>query len=426
MSENIKVLDYSTQGLRGRLQVPSDKSISHRSALFGAIAEGKTVIHDYLLAQDTLSTIHILKQIGIAIEQEGTGFIIEGKGWNGFQSSLNPLDAGNSGTTIRLLSGILASLDGLSFTLTGDSSLQKRPMKRIMEPLTQMGGYLEGREGNYAPLTIEGQVLQGIEYQMPVASAQVKSAILLAGLNAISETRVIEKMPSRNHTEVMIPQFGGEINVDGNVITLPGKQRLQGTEVIVPGDISSAAFFIVAGLIVPKSEIILENVCLNPTRAGILQVVQQMGGQIEIEEIAPEIGNIRVWAQPLQGTVIEGEIIPSLIDELPIIALMATQAEGQTIIRDAGELKVKESDRIQTVTQELTALGADITATDDGFIINGPTPLHGGIVDSHGDHRLGMMLAIASLMTDEMVKLRNAKAVDVSYRQFYRDLEKLI
>lgn len=426
MSETIKHLMTHVQGLNGVLTVPSDKSISHRSALLGALAHGKTVVHDYLLAEDTLSTLEVLKNLGVKWERNGSLVTIEGRSYAGIQPATHPLDVGNSGTTIRLISGLLASIPDKDFVLTGDASIQKRPMKRIIEPLTQMGGKIQGmNHSELAPLKIQGTELTAIDYQMPVASAQVKSALILAGLNATGTTVIHEKQVSRNHTEKMLPLFGGKINVNGLTIEVPGKQVLQGTELTVPGDISSAAFFIVAALIVPNSRIILKNVGLNHTRTGILDVIQQMGGTYQVEWTDEEAGNLEISHQSLHGTVIEGKLIPRLIDELPIIVLLATQAEGQTVVRDAKELRVKETDRIATVVAELTKMGADITATDDGFIINGPTPLHEAVVDSHGDHRLGMMLSIAALIATGEVGLKNSEAVSVSYQNFYEDLAQL-
>lgn len=415
-----RTLWTNVSGLNGTIRVPSDKSISHRAALLGAMAHGKTVIHRYLDAADTMSTLNALRQLGIHWEKKDDTVLIEGG--NGiFSHPKQAIDIGNSGTSIRLLSGILASLPQ-TVTITGDDSIQKRPMQRIIVPLNQMGASISGINDEYPPLTIQGHQLHGITYHMPVASAQVKSAILLAGLRADGMTVIFEKVPSRNHTEEMIPLFGGKIDVEGNKISLPGNQTLEGTELSVPGDISSAAFFIVAGLIVPNSDIVLTNINLNPTRAGILKVIQQMGGEIEVTNCHDMQGDLHIRTQKLHSTVIEGSIIPSLIDEIPIIALLATQAEGTTVIRDAKELRVKESDRIQTVVSELTKMGANIEAIDDGMIIHGPTPLHGAHVDSCEDHRLGMMLSIAALIADGEVVLSRSESVGISYQHFFEDL----
>lgn len=415
-----RTLWTNVSGLNGTIRVPSDKSISHRAALLGAMARGKTVVHRYLDAADTMSTLNALRQLGIHWEKKDDTVLIEGR--NGiFSHPKQVIDIGNSGTSIRLLSGILASLPQ-TVTITGDDSIQKRPMQRIIVPLNQMGASISGINDEYPPLTIQGHQLHGITYHMPVASAQVKSAILLAGLRADGMTVVFEKAPSRNHTEEMIPLFGGKIDVEGNKISLPGNQTLEGTELSVPGDISSAAFLIVAGLIVPNSDIVLTNINLNPTRAGILKVIQQMGGEIEVTNCHDMQGDLHIRTQKLHSTVIEGSIIPSLIDEIPIIALLATQAEGTTVIRDAKELRVKESDRIQTVVSELTKMGANIETIDDGMIIHGSTPLHGAHVDSCEDHRLGMMLSIAALIADGKVVLSHSESVGISYQHFFEDL----
>lgn len=415
-----RTLWTNVSGLNGTIRVPSDKSISHRAALLGAMARGKTVVHRYLDAADTMSTLNALRQLGIHWEKKDDTVLIEG-GDGIFSHPKQVIDIGNSGTSIRLLSGILASLPQ-TVTITGDASIQKRPMQRIIVPLNQMGASISGINDEYPPLTIQGHQLHGIIYHMLVASAQVKSAILLAGLRADGMTVVFEKAPSRNHTEEMIPLFGGKIDVEGNKISLPGNQTLEGTELSVPGDISSAAFFIVAGLIVPNSDIVLTNINLNPTRAGILKVIQQMGGEIEVTNCHDMQGDLHIRTQKLHSTVIEGSIIPSLIDEIPIIALLATQAEGTTVIRDAKELRVKESDRIQTVVSELTKMGANIEAIDDGMIIHGPTPLHGAHVDSYEDHRLGMMLSIAALIADGEVVLSRSESAGISYQHFFEDL----
>ena len=421
-----QTLITNSAALHGTLRVPSDKSISHRAALLGSMAQGRTVIRHYLDAEDTMNTLYAMRQLGVSWEKEGNTITLEGKKAQ-FESPQQCINIGNSGTSIRLLSGVLASVPQ-SFTLTGDASIQKRPMERIITPLHLMGAEISGKEGSeYPPLTISGGHLHGITYHMPIASAQVKSAILLAGLKAEGETVVFEKALSRNHTEEMIPLFGGSIQVEGKKIALSGNQSLQGTELSVPGDISSAAFFIVAALIVPHSEIRLTNVNLNPTRSGILNVIQKMGGRIDVEKVQGMQGDLIVRYQPLHGTVIEGDLIPTLIDEIPIIALLATQAEGDTIIRDAKELRVKESDRIHTITEELTKLGAKITEIDDGLIIHGPTPLRSAVVDSHYDHRIGMMLSIAALICDGgAMTLENSDSIAVSYRHFFTDLSHLI
>lgn len=422
-------LTTNKQQLTGTIHVPSDKSISHRSIMFGAIAHGQTTIKNFLRGEDCLSTLAAFQALGVVIEDDGETITVHGTGFEGLEQPKQPIDVGNSGTTIRLISGILA---GQSFPteLFGDASIAKRPMARVMTPLNQMGADCSGHDGSeYPPLTIKGTTqLRPLHYEMPVASAQVKSAILFAALQATGETVVIEKEKTRDHTEDMIRQFGGSIDVTGKEIRLQGPQLLTGQEVVVPGDISSAAFFLVAGLVLPNSKIVLENVGLNPTRTGIIDVIKQMGGKITVEAEGQnnKSGRITVETSELKGIEIKGDIIPRLIDELPVIALMATQAMGTTVIRDAEELKVKETNRIDAVANELNRLGANITPTDDGMIIQGKTPLHGGNVTSYGDHRIGMMLQIAALLVNEgEVVLEKAEAIAVSYPNFFEDLEKL-
>lgn len=416
------------ESLRGTITVPSDKSISHRSIMLGAIAYGKTTVENFLRADDCMNTIEIFKDLGVKIEDDGNIITIHGKGIEGLKMPKKILDVGNSGTTIRLTSGILA---GTSFeaTISGDKSIIKRPMNRIITPLNEMGAICRGSNGGeYPPLKIQGKTdLKPIKYKMPVASAQVKSAILLAALQAEGESIIEEKEMSRNHTEVMIQQFGGKLQVKGKTIHIKGPQKLYGKHIRVPGDISSAAFFIAAGLIIPGSKIILEKVGLNPTRTGIIDVAKEMGGNITIEkERGNQSGTIIVESSQLKGIVIGGSIIPRLIDELPVIALMASQATGKTIIRDAEELKVKETNRIDAVANELNKLGAKIIPTEDGLIIEGNTPLHSANVTSYGDHRIGMMLQIAALLiTKGSVGLDQAEAISISYPNFFGDFKKL-
>ncbi|MCJ0596229.1 3-phosphoshikimate 1-carboxyvinyltransferase [Enterococcus cecorum] len=417
-----------TKQLNGQIEVPADKSISHRSIMFGAIAKGTTTVKNFLRGEDCLSTLNGFKELGVPIEDDGQTITIQGVGFEGLKPALGPIDLGNSGTSIRLMMGILA---GTSFqtTLFGDEYLNRRPMQRVMAPLNQMGAHLVGFENTqYPPISIQGAKLSPITYEMPVASAQVKSAIIFAALQAQGTSTIIEKEPSRNHTEQMIKQFGGEIEVSGKTIRVTGPQQLTGQEVIVPGDISSAAFFIVAAAILKNSQVVLKNVGINPTRTGILDVLEAMGGTFELSEIdeANESATITVTSSTLKATTIQGADIPRLIDELPIIALLATQAEGTTIIKDAQELKVKETNRIDATCEELQKLGANIEPTDDGMIIHGPVQLHGGKVSSRGDHRIGMMLQIAALLTEEIVELDKAEAAAVSYPQFFEDLASLI
>ncbi|EMF0516614.1 3-phosphoshikimate 1-carboxyvinyltransferase [Enterococcus hirae] len=415
-------------GINGELVIPADKSISHRSIMFGAISKGTTIVNNFLKAEDCLSTIAVFKQLGVRITEKNEQIMIEGKGFEGLTAPSSRLDAGNSGTTMRLVLGILA---GCPFTseIAGDASLNRRPMERVMKPLREMGADLQGTaEAEFPPLKVTGNTLHGIEYHMPIASAQVKSAILFAALQAEGTTKIIEKEQSRNHTEEMIKQFGGKIQVEGKEIIVTGPQQLIGQEVTVPGDISSAAFYLVAASILANSEVLLKQVGINPTRTGILDVLMQMGANIEERQLdgQNQAADLIVRSAQLHACEIQGEIIPRLIDELPIIALAATQATGTTIIRDAQELKVKETNRIDATAEELTKMGANIEPTEDGLIIHGPTPLHGATVDSHGDHRIGMMLQIAALLTAEPVELLNPEAVNISYPEFFTDLAKLV
>ncbi|EMF0078025.1 3-phosphoshikimate 1-carboxyvinyltransferase [Enterococcus hirae] len=415
-------------GINGELVIPADKSISHRSIMFGAISKGTTIVNNFLKAEDCLSTIAVFKQLGVRITEKNEQIMIEGKEFEGLTAPSSRLDAGNSGTTMRLVLGILA---GCPFTseIAGDASLNRRPMERVMKPLREMGADLQGTaEAEFPPLKVTGNTLHGIEYHMPIASAQVKSAILFAALQAEGTTKIIEKEQSRNHTEEMIKQFGGKIQVEGKEIIVTGPQQLIGQEVTVPGDISSAAFYLVAASILANSEVLLKQVGINPTRTGILDVLMQMGANIEERQLDEQnqAADLIVRSAQLHACEIQGEIIPRLIDELPIIALAATQATGTTIIRDAQELKVKETNRIDATAEELTKMGANIEPTEDGLIIHGPTSLHGATVDSHGDHRIGMMLQIAALLTAEPVELLNPEAVNISYPEFFTDLAKLV
>lgn len=426
---NTRTLQTDIQSLRGEIAIPGDKSVSHRSIMFGALANGETVITNFLPGADCLSTIACFQKLGVTIEQNGKQVRVIGKGFNGLMEPNEVLDVGNSGTTIRLMMGILAG-QNFSAILAGDQSIAKRTMTRVVKPLLDMGARIDGKNnGEFAPLHIRGGNLQPISYVLPVASAQVKSAILLAGLQADGETVVIEPEETRDHTERMIRQFGGQVVKEGNAIKVQGHQEFKGTEVHVPGDISSAAFFMVAAAITEDSEVVLKNVGLNPTRTGIIDVMQSMGADITIDELPSKgepVGDITIRSSKLKGTTISGTLIPRLIDELPIIALLATKAEGTTIIKDAAELKVKETNRIDTVAHELTLLGANVTATDDGLIIQGGTELHGGNVTSYGDHRIGMMLAIAALVTKGEIELHDPSAIDVSYPEFFDHLDQLI
>ena len=423
-------LRTNAKGLRGNLRVPGDKSISHRSIIFGSLAKGVTKVHDILRGEDVLSTMQVFREMGVKIEDKGDLVEIHGCGFDGLQEPQRPLDMGNSGTSIRLIAGVLAG-QNFSAQMVGDDSLSKRPMDRISLPLRQMGVEIAGQtDRDLPPLTIHGNPnLKPIQYQLPIASAQVKSALIFAALQAQGESLIIEKDLTRNHTEDMLLQFGGQLKVDGKEIRVAGKQELQAQEVVVPGDISSAAFWLVAGLIVPNSKITLTNVGINETRTGILDVIQAMGGKLSVSEVdeVAKSATITVESSELHGTEISGELIPRLIDELPIIALLATQAEGQTLIRDAEELKVKETDRIQVVADALNSMGADIQPTADGMIIQGKTPLKGASVHTYGDHRIGMMTAIAALLVkDGNVELERAEAINTSYPDFFAHLEGLL
>ncbi|WP_339250002.1 3-phosphoshikimate 1-carboxyvinyltransferase [Sporosarcina sp. FSL W8-0480] len=429
MSE-VKTVQFNKPVIKGSIKVPGDKSISHRAIMLGSIATGKTSVKGFLEGEDCLRTIDIFKQLGVSIERNGTDVLIDSPGIHNWKTPDVELYAGNSGTTARLLLGILSG-SRVKSVVTGDDSLSKRPMKRVTGPLQLMGASISGAgEGDFLPLTIKGGALKGIDYEMPVASAQVKSAILFAGLNADGLTSVKESAVSRDHTERMFKLFGATIQQEGNVVSLHGGQNLKGTNVVVPGDISSAAFFMAAAAMIKGSSIEFVDVGLNPTRIGIIKVLERMGATVEILEKYGEneepYGTIRVSNSHLRGIVIEGDIIPTLIDELPIIALLATQCEGVTVIKDAEELRVKETDRIAAVTDELTKLGAQIESTEDGMIITGPTPLKGANLKSYGDHRLGMMAAIAALITEGSVQIENPSCIAISYPNFFEQLSDLI
>ncbi|EDL63187.1 3-phosphoshikimate 1-carboxyvinyltransferase [Bacillus sp. SG-1] len=427
--EAAKKLAIGSKGLRGQITVPGDKSISHRSIMFGAVANGTTVIHNFLRADDCLSTMACFRKMGVEIKEEGSTVIVHGKGWDSLQEPESILDVGNSGTTARLMSGILSGRPFHS-VIVGDESIAKRPMKRVTGPLSLFGADIDGRKnGQYTPLAIRGGELSAVDYNLTVASAQVKSAVIFAALQAEGISTITEPVSTRNHTETMIGKFGGEITSENNVIKVKGGQDFHGTEVQVPADISSGAFFLAAAAIVPDSKLVLPGLGLNPTRTGIIKVLEEMGAKITVEmedshDFEPR-GTVTVETSSLKGIDIGGDIIPSLIDEIPVIALLATQAEGRTVIRDAEELKVKETNRIDAVVSQLKILGADIESTEDGMIINGKTSLRGGTVDSLGDHRIGMTLAIAALLCNEDVELKNAEAVNISYPSFYSDLASL-
>ncbi len=418
-----------TAPLRGELTVPGDKSISHRSVMFGALADGRTEVSHFLTGADCLSTIACFRQMGIEIEQNGTDVTVHGKGLDGLQAPSGILDAGNSGTTVRLMSGILSG-QSFSSVITGDESICRRPMKRIMTPLSEMNALIRSRQDNgCAPLEIRPSALKGIHYQSPVASAQVKSCVLLAGLYADGRTSVTEPAVSRNHSELMLRYFGADVVSEGTTASVAPRPHLTGQRIRVPGDISSAAYFIAAALLVPGSEVLLKNVGINPTRDGMLHVCQAMGADITLLNAdfsgAEPCADLLVRSSSLHGTVIEGDIIPTLIDELPVLAVLGAFADGTTIIRDAAELKVKESDRIAVMTENLSAIGCDVQATEDGMIIRGGSPLHGAVIDSRKDHRVAMSFAAAAPACDGKMEIRDSDCVTISYPGFYRDLEKL-
>lgn len=419
-----------SKGLRGTIMVPGDKSISHRSIMFGSLAEGDTVITGFLYGDDCLSTVAAFRNMGIAIDVTDEKIVVHGKGLYGLTEPENCIDVGNSGTTIRLISGILA---GQSFytVLTGDDSIRKRPMGRVIKPLSMMGAQIAGRKENtLAPLAIQGTKLKAISYQSPVASAQVKSAILLAGLYADDWTEVIEPSLSRNHTELMLQSFGAEVVCEGNTARVKGHPQLKGQNIEVPGDISSAAYLLVASSIIPNSEVHLKNVGLNPTRTGIIDVLLDMGADITItnERVSGGelMGDITVRSAELHGTTIAGDLIPRLVDEVPVIAVAAACAEGITEIRDAQELKVKESNRLETVAEGLRAFGVQLDVLDDGLRITGGKSLKAGAVcQSYGDHRIAMSMTIAALAAQGSAEIEQFEAVAVSWPTFWDDMQAL-
>lgn len=421
----------TAQKLVGTIQVPGDKSISHRALMLGALAQGETLIEGLLPGEDPCSTAACLRQLGAEISPiESTLVRVRGVGLGNFQESDDILNAGNSGTTMRLMLGLLSAQPGLFSCMTGDASLRSRPMDRVLKPLAAMGAEIWGRQGGRrAPLAVRGKALQAFHYQSPIASAQVKSAILLAGLLIDGETSVTEPTRSRDHSERMLTAFGAKVIQDGNTATIQGPTQLVGQRVIVPGDISSAAFWLVAASIVPDSELYLCNVGLNPTRTGVLDVLLEMGADIAIEnqrETCGEIvGDLRVRSAALKGCTIGGDLIPRLVDEIPILAVAACAAQGKTVIRDAAELRVKESDRLAVVARELGKLGAVIEEFPDGLGILGEQPLAGAEVHSYGDHRIAMGLTIAGLIARGTTTIHEPACATVSYPNFFADLERI-
>lgn len=411
-------------------QVPGDKSISHRAIMLGSLAEGITEVEGFLPSLDCYSTISCFRKLGVKIECLSEHRLrIYGQGIQNLQRPFQSLNVGNSGTTIRLLLGILACASFPS-TVFGDRSIAKRPMDRVVFPLQKMGAIIKGEENDrYTPLHIQGTRLQGITYQMPVASAQVKSCILLAGLYAAGKTQVIELTPSRNHTELMLSQFGVSLKYDSERVTIEGGQQLLSSKIIVPGDISSAAFLLSAAMIVPGLAITVNNVGLNPTRIGILDVFRMMGARVYVEKNDlwgnEPVGHVTVVADELQGVQISGNLIPRLIDEIPILAVIATQARGETIISDAGELKVKESNRIAAIVHVLKRLGATIEERADGIRIVGRTPLKGGVCTSYGDHRIAMSLCVAGLISKDPIQVLGKESINVSFPGFEQKLQRV-
>jgi 3-phosphoshikimate 1-carboxyvinyltransferase len=396
------------------------------------LAHGQTVIENFSASQDCHSTLDCLSALGVPIQQVGDHVVVEGVGLDGLKEPTDVLNAENSGTTIRLLSGILAA-QPFTTTITGDASLQRRPMRRIIEPLTRMGAAIDAREGNYPPLKVRGATLRPIEYHLPVPSAQVKSCILLAGLHADGSTTVQEPVNTRNHTEIALRAFQADVQAQGNRITVRGRVPLQGSRACVPGDISSAAFFVSAALMIPQSELVIKNVGLNPTRTGFVRLLQALGAEIlitDLDEVQGEpVGNLLVRHRPAlfaaSSMQINGSLVADVIDEIPILAVLGTQLAGGMILRDARELRVKESDRIHVVAENLRRMGAAIEELDDGLIVTGRQPLHGAEIESYGDHRIAMAFAIADLIAEGEVRIKNADCVAVSFPSFFQALRKL-
>jgi 3-phosphoshikimate 1-carboxyvinyltransferase len=419
----MKRILQSKKPLRGEISVPGDKSIGHRAVIFGSIAQGSSRVSNLSGGEDNQRTVQAFKDLGVKISTEGETLYIEGKGWEGLASAKNIIDCGNSGTTMRLLSGVLA---GRPFTamLDGDQSLRRRPMQRVIEPLRRMGANLVGREGTgLAPLEINGGKLRGIEYPMPIASAQVKSAILLAGLQAEGVTIVEEPQNSRNHTELMIKGFGGEVAVDGRKVSINGGQTLRGRDVHIPGDISSAAFFLVAAALIPGSKVVVRRVGVNPTRDGVIEILRLMGAEIELlgatVETGEPVADLRVTGRRLKGVEIGAELVARTIDEYPVLAIAAALADGVTVISDVKELRFKESDRISAMTEGLRRLGVEVEEREDGMTIHGRETLQGNKLRSFGDHRIAMSLAVAGLCADGGVEVDDAQCVDISFPTFF-------
>lgn len=412
----------------GALRLPGDKSISHRYAILGAIAEGETRIRNYATGADCRSTLECLRALGTPVEREGEEVVIRGRGLGGFEPAAATLDAGNSGSTMRLLAGVLAGQPFVT-RISGDASLSRRPMDRILRPLTLMGAEVKAREDRFPPLEIRGGPLRAIEYELPVASAQVKSCVLLAGLYAEGRTTVVEPVRTRDHTEIALRHFGAEIETAGRRISVAGRPRLEGRRLEVPGDLSSAAFFIAAALILPGSELVIEDVGLNPTRSALLDVLCSMGARIRIlnlrEQAGELVGDVEVRSSPVRGGAIEKATTAALIDEIPVLAVLGALSEEGLTVRDAAELRVKETDRIATVAENLRRMGAVIETSADGFHVPGRQKLRGAALDSFGDHRIAMAFSIAALAAEGESLLEGAEAAAVSFPEFFHLLGEL-
>lgn len=427
-----KQLQINAQrGLHGQLAVPGDKSISHRAIMIGSIASGDTYVHHFLTSADCLATLHAFEDLGVSIERQNDEVVVHGVGLSGLKPPKHALQMANSGTTTRLMMGLLAG-QAFDTTLIGDDSLSKRPMRRVADPLAQMGATIETTDG-HLPAVVHGKALQAAEIQLQVASAQVKSALILAGLQAAGQTVIHELLPTRDHTENMLKAFGADLTISPDLmtITVAHTEKLIAQPVQVPGDMSSAAFFMVAATLVKGSDITLTNVGLNPSRRGLLDVLVQMGGRVDVKETisaGEAVGDIRVQSADLHPIDLTVAQIPAIIDELPLVALLAAKADGVSTIHGAEELRVKETDRIACVEQELGKLGAQVKALPDGFVIDGRKPWHvqQTTLDSHGDHRIGMMLGLAALLVDQPLTLQHADAVGVSYPEFFQDLSTLL
>jgi len=417
--------------LRGNMYVPGDKSISHRSLILGSIAQGETRIYNFLNSMDCLKTLECMQALGVKIElDENNSINIKGKGLYGLQEAKDILDVGNSGTTIRLLTGLLSGQDFYS-VLSGDDSIRRRPMKRVVEPLKLMGADIWGRkDGQFAPLSIRGNKLNPLHYTLPVASAQVKTALLLAGLYTIGETVVKEPLSTRDHTEKMLEIMRADIKISSSEIKIKGGKELRGTDIFIPGDISSAAYFIVAASILRDSQILIKQVGVNPTRTGIIEILKKMGTKIDIlnyqiKSNEPQADLLTEYSK-LKGVEIKKENVPFLIDELPLIAVVATQAQGKTVVSGARELRVKETDRIKAIVSELKKMGADIEEREDGFVVNGPTRLQGAVCENYNDHRIAMSLAVAALLAEGKTVIKNSECISISFPGFEKTLQKLI